>query len=234
MQKKVAFIQSNYIPWKGYFDFINRVDEFILYDDVQYTKSDWRNRNLIKTSKGIQWLTIPVHGRIDQLIYETEVVNGLWSKKHWKSLLTNYSKARFFKDYANLFYNLYRECKSIKQLSHINYKFIKAICDIMNIKTKLSWSMDFAKYTHGIADKNERLIALCKATGGTNFILGPAAKNYINENLFASNNIELHYMDYSRYTPYNQLHGEFVHKVSVLDLLFNEGPRAIDFIRENG
>ena len=58
--KKIAILQSNYIPWKGYFDLINMVDEFIIYDDVQYTKNDWRNRNKIKTSQGIQWLSIPV------------------------------------------------------------------------------------------------------------------------------------------------------------------------------
>jgi hypothetical protein len=94
IQKKVAIIQSNYIPWKGYFDIINGVDEFILLDDVQFTKNSWRNRNRLKTPKGPLWLTIPVvtAGRFGQTIAEVEIADGSWAEKHWRSWQTYYAE----------------------------------------------------------------------------------------------------------------------------------------------
>ena len=68
--KRVAIVQSNYVPWRGYFDLISSVDEFILLDDVQYTKQDWRNRNRINTENGVVWLTIPVHGADSSMLSE--------------------------------------------------------------------------------------------------------------------------------------------------------------------
>jgi len=110
MNKKVAILQSNYIPWKGYFDLINLVDEFILYDHVQYTKNDWRNRNLIKTKNGSQWVTIPViQKNLSQKICEIRTADKVWRKKHWKSIAQSYSRALFFKMYKEVFGNLYLE-----------------------------------------------------------------------------------------------------------------------------
>ena len=106
--KKIAILQSNYIPWKGYFDLINMVDEFVLYDDVQYTHRDWRNRNKIKTSHGLKWLTIPVRQeRFEQKIIETKVIDKRWNTKHWKSLVQNYSKAKYFNEYKYIFEELW-------------------------------------------------------------------------------------------------------------------------------
>src|SRR6056297_2335313 len=102
VEKKVAIIQSSYIPWKGYFDIINSVDEFIIYDNVQYTRRDWRNRNLIKTPNGLKWLTIPVavKGRYYQAIRDTKVSDKDWPNIHWKSIKHHYSKAPCFNYYA--------------------------------------------------------------------------------------------------------------------------------------
>jgi hypothetical protein len=96
--KKCAIVQSNYIPWKGYFDLIAAVDEFILYDDMQYTRRDWRNRNQIKTPQGLQWLTVPVvvKGLYYQKIRETEIDGTVWATSHWKSLVANYKRAPHF------------------------------------------------------------------------------------------------------------------------------------------
>ena len=101
--KKLAIVQSNYIPWKGYFDMINMVDEFILYDDCQFTKRDWRNRNKIKTPNGSQWLTIPVDvkGKYQQKIKDTVVSDPEWSKKHWTAITHNYCKASFFDNFKS-------------------------------------------------------------------------------------------------------------------------------------
>ena len=105
--KRIAILQSNYIPWKGYFDIIRSVDDFVIFDDAQFTKNDWRNRNRIKTPQGLQWLTIPVqHKRIEQTIDQTKTVNNSWAIKHWKTICQNYSKSTYFEEYKELFEGL--------------------------------------------------------------------------------------------------------------------------------
>jgi hypothetical protein len=228
MSKKVAILQSNYIPWKGYFDVINSVDEFVFYDTEQYTKRDWRNRNKIKTPNGLIWLTIPVEvsGKFFQAINETKVANNKWRQKHWKSILSNYSKAPYFKTYKEDFYNLFIETDDTL-LSEINFKFIKKINFILGINTKLSWSSDY--FPSG--EKSEKLLDICKKTEASEYISGPAAKVYLNEELFHSNNIKVKWMNYSNYPIYNQLSPPFEHGVSIIDLIFNEGPNAARYLK---
>lgn len=228
MGKKVAIVQSNYIPWKGYFDLINFADEFILLDNVQYSKRDWRNRNSIKTPNGLMWLTIPVkvRGRYFQKINETVIDDLKWNQRHWKSIVNNYFKAKYFKEYNVIFENLYMGLNE-EFLSQINYKFLTTICEILGIKTKLSWSMDY-NLTEG---KTERLVDLCKQAEATEYLSGPAAKNYINDELFSKEGIVLRYMDYSGYPEYNQLFPPFEHHVSIIDLIFNEGPDATKYMK---
>ena len=225
--KKVAILQSNYIPWKGYFDIINTVDEFILYDDVQYTKNDWRNRNQLKTPNGKLWITIPIHQKkLGQKINETLVVNDIWRKKHWKTIIQNYSMAKYFDDYSELFEKLYLGSNE-KLLSNINYRFIVAICRVLGIKTKISWSMDY----NLVEGKTERLVDICKQTGADEYISGPSAKGYIDEDFFKESGIKLRYMDYSGYPEYNQLFPPFEHAISIIDLIFNEGPNAQKYMK---
>lgn len=233
MSKKVAIIQSCYIPWKGYFDIIDMVDEFILYDDMQYTKRDWRNRNLIKTAQGLHWLTIPVEvkGKYYQKINETKIHDKTWVKSHWQSLSTNYSKAKYFKKYTDNFEKIYFECENEAYLSNVNYVFIKAICSLLNINTKISWSTDFA--VNDDLKKTERLVELCKQANATHYFSGPSAKNYIEADLFEKEDIKITYVDYSNYRPYTQLFGEFAHGVTILDLIFNVGPEAKIYMNSN-
>src|SRR6266571_7272773 len=202
MTKKIAIVQSNYIPWKGYFDLINRVDEFILYDDAQYTRRDWRNRNMIKTPMGPMWLTIPVEvkGRYSQRICETHISDPDWARRHWKSIAANYGRARHFKAYREAFEDLYLRATA-PLLSQVNYHFLTAICSLLNIRTKLSWSGDYRL----VEGKTERLVDLCKQAGATEYVSGPSAKDYIDPKLFDDAEITLTYMDYSEYTEYNQL-----------------------------
>lgn len=228
MTKKVAIVQSNYIPWKGYFDLINLVDEFILYDDMQYTRRDWRNRNKIKTQNGLKWLTIPVKvkGKYLQKINETEIDDIDWSKKHWQSIIENYGKTKYFNDYRDEFEELYIECNE-NLLSRINYRFIIKICQLIGINTKISFSMEY--YFKG--EKTEKLVDLCKQVSATEYISGPAAKSYINEELFEEANIALNFMDYSGYPEYYQLFPPFEHSVSIIDLILNEGPDTKKFMK---
>jgi len=228
MSKKVAILQSGYIPWKGVFDMINMVDEFILYDDMQYTKRDWRNRNRIKTPDGLKWLTIPVQvsGKFYQKIKDTVISDPGWNRSHWSSIVQSYKQAEHFKDYKELFEELYLGSDE-KFLSKINYRFIMAICKILGIKTKISWSMDYEL----IEGKTERLVHLCKQAGATEYLSGPAAKDYIEEELFQKAGIKLTFMDYSGYPEYSQLYPPFEHKVSIIDLIFNVGSNAPKYMK---
>ncbi len=229
--KKVAILQSSYIPWKGYFDIINMADEFILYDNIQYTRRDWRNRNKIKTPQGSQWITIPIHvkGKYHQAIRDTTVIDNKWRKKHWLSLLHNYAKAKYFKAYKALFEPLYLN-NTESFLSEINYAFIKTINKILGITTKISW----ATHYDSLEDKNTRLINMCKAACATDYISGHLAKNYLDESLFQQAEISIQWMDYANYPIYQQLHGAFEHEVTILDLIFNEGPNALKYMKSFG
>lgn len=231
MSKKVAILQSNYIPWKGYFDIISSVDEFIFYDEMQYTKNDWRNRNKIKTSNGLQWLSIPIltkgHISNNVKIVDAKIVDKKWANSHWNTIKQFYKKAPYFKDYANIFEKLYKECEQEEYLCKVNYKFIYAINEILGIKTKISFSQDYGL----IEGKTERLVDLVQKAGGTCYLSGPSAKDYIDEKLFKEANIELEWMDYSNYPVYPQLYPPFEHGVSILDLIFNCGPDVRKYMK---
>lgn len=225
--KKVAILQSNYIPWKGYFDIIGSVDEFIFYDEVQYTKNDWRNRNKIKTPTGIQWITIPVFQKnLNQKISETKVSNHKWNTKNWNTLKANYSQAPFFKTYSPFFEEIYNSLET-PFLSEINQAFIKRICKLLNIKTKIRNSKEYELK----GDPTEKLIDLCRQTNATHYLSGPAAKNYLKEFLFEEERITLEWMNYQGYPEYSQLYPPFEHSVSIVDLLFNTGALARDFMK---
>jgi WbqC-like protein family len=226
--KKIIITQSNYIPWKGYFDSIQMVDEVILYDDMQYTKRDWRNRNQIKTPQGLLWLSVPVEvkGKYFQSIKETKISEANWNEKHWKTIHANYAKAPHYKEYKDIVESLYMDCKE-ENLSMINYRFLEGINSILGIDTPMRFSSDFT-----LAEgKTERLVDLCKQVGATDYYSGPAAKDYMDESLFEQENIKVHYLDYSSYPEYPQLYPPFSHAVTILDLLFNTGKEAASFMK---
>lgn len=227
-QKKVAISQSNYIPWKGYFNNIKLVNEFVLYDDMQYTKRDWRNRNKIKTPNGLIWLTIPVEvkGKFFQKIKETKISDKNWNIKHLNILKSNYAKAKCYKDVIGFIEELY-ETAHHNNLSEINYHFLSQICNYLGIDTKISFSSDYPLLEDG---KTERLVDLCKQLKATEYYTGNAAKNYMDETLFNEQGITINYYDYSNYPEYCQLYGKFEHGVSILDLIFNEGTKSSKFI----
>lgn len=226
--KRVAIVQSNYIPWKGYFDLIRLCDEFILYDDVQYTRRDWRNRNRIKSPTGLQWLTIPVEvtGKYHQRIRDTRISDPDWGRKHWTTLTHNYAKAPFFGYYRDVFEPLYLSTRE-PFLSEVNRLFIAAIARILGVQTLLCWSSDYPL----VEGRSERLVQLCVESGATVYLSGPAAKGYLDEALFTEAGIGVEWMDYSGYPEYPQLFGGFQHGVTILDLLFNTGPNAARYMK---
>ncbi|MEM6265332.1 MAG: WbqC family protein, partial [Bacteroidota bacterium] len=199
---KVAILQSNYIPWKGYFDLMNQADVFVLYDSAQFTSQDWRNRNRIKTPQGLQWLTIPVRRhRLGQSIAETQSDGGHWRKKHWRTLEQAYRKAPFFEQYRDSLRDLYLE-SSTGPLSLVNHEFLSAIQNWLNIETPLMWDHEFEL----IDGKTERLVHICQQLNATAYLSGPAAESYLEVNKFTKVEIEVEWMNYGQYPTYEQVH----------------------------
>ena len=228
MIKNVIITQSNYIPWKGYFDAISISDEFVVYDDMQYTKRDWRNRNLIKTQQGLKWLTIPVEvkGNFFQKINETKIADKNWNKQHWDILKQSYSKSKKYSETKDFVENLYRSI-SFDYLTDVNVHFITEICAYLKIDINLRMSSDFILNE----ERSQRLLDICLELNATDYYSGPAAKAYMDEKIFEDAKIGVHYLDYSNYVEYEQLNPPFEHGVSILDLIFNEGEDSYKFLK---
>ncbi|VVE76860.1 hypothetical protein PCA31118_05315 [Pandoraea captiosa] len=223
--KKVAILQSNYVPWKGYFEIVAAVDEFILYDDVQFTKNDWRNRNRVKTPSGAQWLTIPVGSSIHRQIRDVTFTDTVWAQRHWKTLCANYQGAKAFPEIADWLAPRYLDNQHT-HLSTFNRELIESICAFLEIDTKITWSWDYAM-TQG---KTERLISLCQQAGANVYVSGPSARNYLDETAFEAAGIGVEWVHYGPYREYPQLWGPFIHEVSILDLLFNCGRQSVQYL----
>lgn len=223
----VAIVQSNYIPWKGYFDLIASVDRFILYDDMQYTRRDWRNRNRIKTPQGLQWLTVPlrVSGNYDQPIHAMRIDGDAWIDRHLRALRGNYARARHYDETMAWLAPIYQRRHT--HLSALNRDLIEAICRSLGIATVIASSADYRL----CAGKTERLVDLCRQAGATRYVSGPAARGYIDSALFAVAGIALDWFDYGGYPEYPQFWGAFEHGVTILDLLFHCGPAARDHMK---
>lgn len=222
---KVGIIQSNFLPWRGYFDFIRESDLFIIHDDIQYTKSDWRNRNKIKTPRGIEWISVPVHyHHTSQLIEETPVdYSRPWSQKMLNRIREAYRRAPCFEPYFSELSDLLNQPAS--SISALNLCLIKWVCRHLEIDTPVERSHDY----HPRGTKTERLIGILQQVKATTYLSGPAAKAYLVPELFHQAGIRLEYKQYN-YPEYEQLYPPFVPAVSVIDLLFMKGKASISFM----
>lgn len=219
----VAILQSCYIPWKGYFDIIGLCDIFVIYDDVQYSKNHWHNRNQIKTQHGLKWLTIPVskaEGAFQPIDHVR--IPEPFAKKHWSSIAQAYAKAPHFRAYAPRIEALYERAAALERLTDVNVLFLTAIADMLGLSTQFVQSATLQ--SGGV--RTERLIGICAELGAGAYLSGPSAKSYIEEDKFAEAGITLRWMDYGGYPAYPQLHGPFEHATTILDLLFNLGSDA--------
>ncbi len=227
-QRRVAIVQSNYIPWKGYFDLIAGVDAFVLYDDAQYTKRDWRNRNRIKTAQGAQWLTIPVQvsGRYRQPIREVAVDDATWAPDHWRTLVHHYGRTGAFGQHRDALESLYRTAPA-RWLSEINFHFLSGVCALLGICTRFMWSSQFEL----TGDATDKLLQMCKALGADTYVSGPTARDYLQTERFHAAGINVEWADYSGYREYRQPHPPFDHHVSIVDLLLSEGEAASGFLK---
>jgi len=222
---RVGIIQSNYIPWRGYFDFISQVDLFVFHDDLQYTKGDWRNRNRIKTPTGTIWLSVPVKYKTTaQLICNTEIdYSTHWQKDHLNKFAANYEKAPYCKAAIELLETAFQFRD--RTISELSIRLVRAICAFLGIVTPLRLSTEYS--LNGA--KTERLIDLLRKTDASTYLSGPAADTYLDEKQFRNNGICLEYKSYD-YAPYPQLWGEFDGAVSILDLIANVGSSASDWL----
>jgi len=226
--ERVAILQSNYIPWKGVFDMIARVDRFVFHDDLQYTKGDWRNRNRIKTPQGTQWLTIPCGSSEKRLICEVELRDSRWQRQHFDRLRQNYARTPHFERYRPWLEDVYLGT-TWTNLSELNQTLTRRIATELLGFDHVTFddSRRFGLTSH----KAERVIDLLEAAGASHYLSGPAARDYLDESAFAARGIALEWMDYDGYPEYEQPHPPFDHAVTVLDLLFCVGNSAMDHLR---
>ncbi len=227
---KCVILQPSYIPWRGYFHQIFKADLFIFYDDVQYDKHGWRNRNRVKTSQGSRWLTIPVHSA--GVVAEKIPINMVrinrdkpWHTTHWTTLRQLYGKAPFFRQYEPLLTDYYGR----------NPEFLADFTIELTIELARQLGIVHTRFLRSSAlsgitgSRTERLINILKSVGATEYISGPSAQNYLETELFPAAGISLEYISYD-YPHYPQLYPPYDPQVSILDLMFMTGPEALGYI----
>ncbi len=226
---RAAILQPGYLPWLGFFEQIYKSDIFVIYDDVQYDKHGWRNRNRIKTADGIQWVTVPISTKREgkPKINQVRIDNARdWRKKHLMSIQQNYCRAPFYDKHIGFFEEVYRI--KWEYLMDLNMVFIGWIMSCLGLERKIIKISEFA--VHG--DRIGRLIEICKKMGINTFYEGSAGRDYIDEEVFRQQGITVEYQDY-KHPVYKQLHGKFIPYLSSIDLLFNAGPDSLAVLTAN-
>jgi hypothetical protein len=227
----VVVLQPSYIPWRGHFDQIRRADVFVFYDDIQYDKHGWRNRNQIKTAQGKQWLTIPVHsqGATHGLLIKEARIDWSrpWTKSHWKALTFAYSRAPFFRQYAGLLESFYQRRDEF--LADFTIDLTVALAHALGItRTRFLRSSEMGGFS---GEKTDRLLQVLTRVGTTHYISGPSAVEYLEDGKLAAAGITFEYMHYD-YPEYPQLYPPYDPYVSILDLLFMTGPDAPSYLNQ--
>lgn len=223
----IGILQPGYLPWLGFFEQLYRSDVFVIYDDVQYDKNGWRNRNRVKTANGIQWLTVPVLLKYNDhpQICEVRIDNNTkWRKKHLETIRQSYARTPFFKQYFELFESTFT--RDWEYLIDLDIHLIKMLAQALGIPEKLmirSSTLDIE------GDRVDRLIKLCNHFGADTFYEGASGINYIDPTEFQQNGIMVQFQEY-HHPEYAQLYGDFVPYLSVLDLLFNCGYNSLDIL----
>ncbi|MCF7920340.1 MAG: WbqC family protein [Candidatus Cloacimonetes bacterium] len=221
---KVAIIQSNYLPWKGYFHIIQSVDHFVFLDSVKYTRRDWRNRNRIKTPTGCVWLTVPVHAHNKIPINAALIADDRWQRNHPKTLQQFYGKCPYFQKYFPLLEELYN--RKWTKLSELNQTFIREISRLLGLTTHFYEDRQFITSL----EKSRRLLDIVKALDADTYVTGPSASAYLQEDIYEQAGIKVEYFQYPEYPSYEQQWGNYISDVSILDLLFHQGTDSGKYI----
>jgi len=224
----VSVHQPQYLPWLGYFDKIDKADVFVLLDNVQFKKNEVQNRNKIKTAAGGQWLTVPVMYHFPQLINEVEINNReRWQNKQQQALISNYKKAPHWNALEPFFTDLFQS--QWQTISQLNIYVVKKLVEILGIKTPLHIASEIGKFPE---DPDERLIAITKYFGTDTYLAGSGGRNYMDMDRYDRNSIKVLFQDY-RHPVYEQLFGDFLPYMSVIDLIFNHGDESLRILRGN-
>jgi hypothetical protein len=224
---RVVILQPSYIPWRGYFDLVRRADIFVFYDDVQYDTRGWRNRNRIKTPHGSKWLTIPVHKKGAQTqdipINRIRFANQEWAAQHRDAFARNYREAPFYDTNRDLLDDLFELPGEF--LADYTVRTTVRIAGALGISEPRFIRSSSLGVTGA---KTDRLLAVLEAVGGTHYLSGPSARNYIEADKFAAAEVKLEWMSYD-YPEYPQLHPPYDPQVSVLDVMLMTGPEALTY-----
>lgn len=225
---RISIVQSCYIPWKGFFDLVSRSDMHVVYDEMQFVKRHWHNRNRIMTASGPVWLTIPVlsKSKFEQPINAVGI-SERWAMKHWRTIELAYGRAPFFRAEADRIRALYETADRLDRLSDINRLFLAALLERLSISSRIVEDRDF----HAQGRRSERLLDICVKAGAKTYLSGPSARSYLDEDIFRARDISVEWMQYGPYAEYRQSGPSFDHAVSVLDVLFNLGPDAAQACR---
>jgi len=214
---KIAISQSNYIPWAGYFGLISKCDAFVFLDDVQFTSRDWRSRNSIKTADGLKWLTIPVGDSRSRRICDVKLPDIDWKKSHKSSIMASYQDASNFQAGVEFIDRIYSEF-NLETLSDFNQSCTKFIAhEILGLNCRF---LDSREIIHA-GTGSDRILSICKSLSATKYVSGPSAASYLKVDDFVMNGIEVAFADYSKMASYEQLHGDFIPNVSIIDMVFN-------------
>lgn len=225
----VVILQPSYLPWLGYFEQIYRSDVFVFYDDVQYDKHGWRNRNRIKTPNGWLWLTVPVFRRFGQKIYEARINNHIpWARKHIKTIEVFYKKAPYYQEYIKYLQKIYSQ--EWQYIAELDIALIKLLCELLGMNNK---KFVRSSELNIKGERTERLLKICQLYGAKTYYTGESAKNYLNEKIFADAGIKVKYQHYN-HPIYPQLYGGFIPYLSIIDLLFNCGPESLEILTRGG
>jgi len=227
----VSIHQPNHLPYLGFFDKMAASDVMILYDSAQFARYDigFQNRNKIRTKEGWIWLTVPVKHNFGAKINELEIDNSKkWAKKNWTSIVANYAKAPYFKDYKDHYEEIFG--KEWKTLGDVNTEIIMKTAKLLGIKTKLVLASELASLE---SKGPQALLDLCKKIGAKVYLSGTDGKKYISDEMkkeFEKNGIKIIYQEYT-HPEYNQIHGNFEPYMCILDLMFNHGPESLKILR---
>lgn len=218
----LVVLQPGYLPWLGFFDQLRRSDTFVLYDDVQYDKGGWRNRNRLKSAGGPTWLTVPVRtkGRPRQRLLDVEIDNGQrWARQHISTIRQLYARAPFLGRYLPGLVEVLS--RPWARLVDLDIELTSLLSGWLDLDRRVLRSSQM-----GIGGRGtRRLVDIALETGATRYLSGDAARAYLDEAMFAERGIEVEWHGF-RHPTYPQQHGAFVPYLSALDLLMNCGEGA--------
>ncbi|PIP47107.1 MAG: hypothetical protein COZ70_11010 [Deltaproteobacteria bacterium CG_4_8_14_3_um_filter_51_11] len=226
-----AILQPGYLPWLGFFEQMHRCGTFVLYDDVQYTKKDWRNRNRIKTKEGILWLTVPVFGKNHRAlkIKDARIDNTQgWDQKHLRAIRYWYGSAPFFNHYFKELENIIGRGWDL--LVDLDIALIEWISSLLGLTRRIIRSSDLD--LPQAANRQERIVQVCKAVGADELYDGQSARDFVDTEYFFNHGIKVTFQEY-RHPSYRQLwmkENGFIPNLSIIDLILNHGPESLSIL----